>query len=184
MSVSTLPPNRRFPRRRIIRRRHDVSANDSRKARRHFYRAAAVAKLGLAAGKSQLPTLRTSCHISALALHELALHVLRKNHALANLLIPVPLFRLTFPRDICRSQVAGASNGGTVQFPAPAVVNRLARKVSIACATDPAVRDEVISVPTAPRYSPAGFYPSAYRISYDAAAKEYHVALTQLARHE
>ena len=51
-------------------------------------------------------------------------------------------------------------------------------------ATDPAVRDEVISVPTAPRYSPAGFYPSAYRISYDAAAKEYHVALTQLARHE
>jgi hypothetical protein len=51
-------------------------------------------------------------------------------------------------------------------------------------ATDPTVRDEIISVPTAPRYSPAGFYPSAYRISYDAVAKEYHVALTQLARHE
>src|SRR4051812_9122435 len=35
-------------------------------------------------------------------------------------------------------------------------------------ATDSAVRDEVIPVPTAARYSPAGFYPSAYRISYDA----------------
>jgi hypothetical protein len=48
-------------------------------------------------------------------------------------------------------------------------------------ATDPAVRDELISVPTAPHYSPAGFYPSAYRITYDPAAKEYRVALTQLA---
>ena len=51
-------------------------------------------------------------------------------------------------------------------------------------ATDPAMRDEVIAVPTAARYAPAGFYPSAYRISYDAAAKEYRVGLTQLARHE
>jgi len=51
-------------------------------------------------------------------------------------------------------------------------------------ATDPTVRNEIISVPTAARYSPAGFYPSAYRISYDATAKEYRVALTQLARHE
>ena len=51
-------------------------------------------------------------------------------------------------------------------------------------ATDPAVRDELIPVPTAPRYSPAGFYPGAYRISYDPSAKEYHVALTQLTRHE
>jgi hypothetical protein len=51
-------------------------------------------------------------------------------------------------------------------------------------ATDPAVRDELIPVPTAPRYSPAGFYPGAYRISYDPSAKEYRVALTQLTRHE
>jgi hypothetical protein len=50
-------------------------------------------------------------------------------------------------------------------------------------ATDPAVRDETIAVPTAARYSPAGFYPSAYRISYNATAKEYRVALTQLAKH-
>jgi hypothetical protein len=47
-------------------------------------------------------------------------------------------------------------------------------------ATDPAVIDEVVPVPTAARYSPAGFYPSAYRISWDAQQKEYRIALTQL----
>jgi hypothetical protein len=47
-------------------------------------------------------------------------------------------------------------------------------------ATDPAVIDEIIPVSTAQRYSPAGFYPSAYRIMWDAQAKEYRVALTQL----
>lgn len=51
-------------------------------------------------------------------------------------------------------------------------------------ATDPALRDELIPVPTAPRYSPAGFYPAAYRITYDAQAKEYRVALTQFAMHD
>ena len=51
-------------------------------------------------------------------------------------------------------------------------------------ATDPSVRDEVISVPTAARYSPAGFYPGAYRISYNPSTKEYRVALTQLAKHD
>jgi hypothetical protein len=50
-------------------------------------------------------------------------------------------------------------------------------------ATDAAVRDELIPVSTAAHYSPAGFYPSAYRITYDAQSKEYRVALTQLARH-
>jgi len=48
-------------------------------------------------------------------------------------------------------------------------------------ATDHAVRDEVIPVSTAQRYSPAGYYPSAYRITWDARGKEYRVALTQLA---
>ncbi|HET7189496.1 MAG TPA: DUF5602 domain-containing protein [Gemmatimonadaceae bacterium] len=47
-------------------------------------------------------------------------------------------------------------------------------------ATDPAVRDEVIPVSVAPKYSPAGFYPNAYRITWDAQAKEYRIALTQL----
>ena len=48
-------------------------------------------------------------------------------------------------------------------------------------ATDPALRDELIPVPTAQEYSPAGYYPSAYRIAWDADAKEYRIALTQLA---
>ena len=47
-------------------------------------------------------------------------------------------------------------------------------------ATDPSVVDEVIQVPTAAKYSPAGFYPSAYRITWDAQQKEYRIALTQL----
>ncbi|HEV7993728.1 MAG TPA: hypothetical protein VGP25_18015 [Gemmatimonadaceae bacterium] len=51
-------------------------------------------------------------------------------------------------------------------------------------ATDPAVIDEVIPVSTAQRYSPAGYYPSAYRITWDAQAREYRIALTQLSYHE
>ena len=51
-------------------------------------------------------------------------------------------------------------------------------------ATDPSVVDEVIQVPTAAKYSPAGFYPSAYRITWDAQQKEYRIALTQLAWRE
>jgi hypothetical protein len=47
-------------------------------------------------------------------------------------------------------------------------------------ATDAATRDELIPVPTAERYAPAGYYPSAYRIAFDADAREYRVALTQL----
>lgn len=47
-------------------------------------------------------------------------------------------------------------------------------------ATDPAMIDEIIPVSTAQRYSPAGYYPSAYRITWDAQQKEYRVALTQL----
>ena len=47
-------------------------------------------------------------------------------------------------------------------------------------ATDPAVVDELVPVSTPAKYSPAGFYPSAYRISWDAQQKEYRVAVTQL----
>ncbi|MBV9879794.1 MAG: DUF5602 domain-containing protein [Gemmatirosa sp.] len=49
-------------------------------------------------------------------------------------------------------------------------------------ATDPAVRDEVIPVSTPTRQSAAGYHPKAYRITWDAAAKEYRVALTQLTK--
>ncbi len=47
-------------------------------------------------------------------------------------------------------------------------------------ATDPAVRDEIIPVSVPARRNPAGYYPGAYRITWDAAAKEYRIALTQL----
>src|SRR5690348_13645257 len=47
-------------------------------------------------------------------------------------------------------------------------------------ATDAAVRDEIVPVPTAQHYSPAGYYPSAYRIAWDGQAKEYRVSLVQL----
>jgi hypothetical protein len=44
-----------------------------------------------------------------------------------------------------------------------------------------AVRDEIIPVSVAQRYEPAGFYPGAYRITWDAQSKEFRIALTQLA---
>lgn len=47
-------------------------------------------------------------------------------------------------------------------------------------ATDPAVRDEVIPLPAAQRHDPTGWYPAAYRITWDAQAKEYRIALTTL----
>jgi hypothetical protein len=49
---------------------------------------------------------------------------------------------------------------------------------------DAAMRDEIITLPQAQKYVPAGFYPGAYRIAYDPQAKEYRVALTQLAWRE
>jgi hypothetical protein len=47
-------------------------------------------------------------------------------------------------------------------------------------AQDPAVRDELIPVPAPARVQTPGYHPSAYRITYDAAAKEYRIALTGL----
>jgi hypothetical protein len=41
--------------------------------------------------------------------------------------------------------------------------------------------DVTVPVGTATHYVPAGQYPSAYRVSYDAQAREYHVALTGFA---
>ena len=49
-------------------------------------------------------------------------------------------------------------------------------------ATDPAVRDEVIPIPTPARYHVPGYYPNAYRITWDAEAREYRIALTGLAK--
>ncbi len=56
----------------------------------------------------------------------------------------------------------------------------LARKA----AENPAERDEVIAVPTPSSYSEPGYYPGAYRITWDDEAKEYRVALTKLVRRD
>lgn len=48
--------------------------------------------------------------------------------------------------------------------------------------TDPAVRDEIIPISTPGRYQAAGYYPAAYRITWDEQAREYRIALTQLTR--
>jgi hypothetical protein len=47
--------------------------------------------------------------------------------------------------------------------------------------TDPAVRDEVIPISVPARYHVPGRYPTAYRITWDAKAREYRIALTGLA---
>lgn len=44
-------------------------------------------------------------------------------------------------------------------------------------ATDPAVRNQVIPIATSPSYPTGGFRPDAYRIAWDAQAREYRVAL-------
>ena len=48
-------------------------------------------------------------------------------------------------------------------------------------ATDPAVRNEIIPIPTSSSYPTGGFRPNAYRIQYDAQTKEYRIGLTVLA---
>jgi hypothetical protein len=47
-------------------------------------------------------------------------------------------------------------------------------------ATDPAARDEIIAIPTLGRRQVPGYYPNAYRITYDAETNEYRIALTRL----
>lgn len=51
-------------------------------------------------------------------------------------------------------------------------------------ATDPAVRDQIVPIPTPARYQIPGYYPSAYRITWDAEAKGYRIALTRLVRRD
>ena len=47
---------------------------------------------------------------------------------------------------------------------------------------DPAVRDELIALPTPAKYQAPGYYPSAYRITWDEQAREYRIALTGLVK--
>jgi hypothetical protein len=76
-----------------------------------------------------------------------------------------------------RTFIYGSWNGQFI-FDEPMITR--AHILSKKTATDPAVVDEIIPVSTAQKYSPAGFYPSAYRITWDAQQKEYRIALTQL----
>jgi len=77
--------------------------------------------------------------------------------------------------------IYGSWNGGfTFLEPMITRAHILAKKT----AADPAVRDQVIPVPTFPSHRAAGYYPSAYRIAWDEQAKEYRIALTQLAWRE
>jgi hypothetical protein len=47
-----------------------------------------------------------------------------------------------------------------------------------------AQRDSVMALPTAQAYSPAGYYPAGYHVTWDAQAREYRIGLTQLAWHD
>lgn len=70
--------------------------------------------------------------------------------------------------------------GGKVIFWEPMITRAhiLARRD----AADAAGRDEVLKIGTPAKYQSPGFYPDAYRITWDAEAKEYRVALTGLAK--
>jgi hypothetical protein len=73
--------------------------------------------------------------------------------------------------------IYGSWNGEFI-FDEPMITKAylLAKKTT----TDATLRDELIPVSTPTKRAKAGYYPNAYRITYDASAKEYRVALTQL----
>ena len=48
-------------------------------------------------------------------------------------------------------------------------------------ASDPALRDQVIPISMPAKYQTPGYYPAAYRVAWDSTAREYRVALTELA---
>ncbi len=77
--------------------------------------------------------------------------------------------------------IQGAWNGKFI-FEEPMIT--LEHIVAKKSATVDSVRDQVLPITAALKASPAGYYPGAYRIMYDASAKEYRIALTQLAYRE
>jgi hypothetical protein len=80
-------------------------------------------------------------------------------------------------QDFTKTFIYGSWNGEFI-FDEPMITR--AYILSKKTATDPSEIDEIIPVSTAQKYSPAGYYPSAYRITWDAQQKEYRVALSQL----
>ena len=77
--------------------------------------------------------------------------------------------------------IQGAWNGKFI-FEEPMITR--AHIMSRKTAANAAERDQIIPLSSAVKASPAGYYPAAYRITYDAATKEYRIALTQLAHKE
>jgi len=48
-------------------------------------------------------------------------------------------------------------------------------------ATDPVARDQIIPISLPARFQTPGYYPAAYRVAWDSTAREYRIALTELA---
>jgi hypothetical protein len=69
---------------------------------------------------------------------------------------------------------------GQVHFWEPMITR--AHLVEKKATTDARVRDQVIPIGMPSKYQKPGYYPNAYRITWDAQAKEYRVALTGLAK--
>ena len=67
---------------------------------------------------------------------------------------------------------------GRVTFWEPMITR--AHLLAKRAASDPSVRDELIELPLPKRYEVPGHYPLAYRIAWDAQAREYRVALARL----
>ena len=69
---------------------------------------------------------------------------------------------------------------GTLHFWEPMITR--ATILETRTSSDPAVRDQVIAIPTPAKYQTPGYYPTAYRIKWDEQAREYRVALTNLVK--
>lgn len=77
------------------------------------------------------------------------------------------------PQDFTRTYIVGTWDGRVI-FQEPMVTREFLLGKP----------DETIPVPVAAAYTPGGYYPSAYRVRYDAQAKEYREAISGLAWRE
>jgi hypothetical protein len=80
-------------------------------------------------------------------------------------------------RRFTKTYIYGSWDGAFV-FDEPMITR--AHVAAKGTASDPAKRDEIIAISAPARRAIAGYYPNAYRITYDARANEYRIALTRL----
>jgi hypothetical protein len=84
-----------------------------------------------------------------------------------------PIFTTTF--------IFGSWDGRFI-FAEPMITRKyIMSKKSVESATE---QNEVIALPSASQVAQPGYYPQAYRIAWDAQAREYHIALTQLVKRD